>query len=152
MYSLQGGYNLNDTVRQESYFLDKNVSQQSIQIYRLHKLYFPLTLYYTLAKRHSVLCAIQASYLVNTNGNYSEINTISGVTTGSQKNNVKGYMDGIKSTNISLSLGYKFSLSKRFGLSARFTRELTGSYSKEFFYGVNTKPTSSLQAFLLVKF
>jgi len=151
LYSLQRGYHLNDTLREEAYFLDKNVSQQTIQIHQLHKLYFPLTLYYTLAQRHSVLCVIEASYLITTNGNYTEMNTTSGVTNESQKNNVKGYMDGIKSTNISFSLGYKFSLTKRFDLSTRFSQELTESYSKEYFYGVNTKPSWSLQAFLTVK-
>lgn len=152
LYSFQSGYHLNDTISQESYFFDKNVSQQTIQIRQLHKLYFPLTLYYTLTKSHAVSCAIQLSYLVNTNGNYTEVNTISGVTNQSQKNNVKGYMDGIKQTNIAVSLGYQYKLSKTFDVSTRFIRELKDSYIKEYFYGVNTKPSWSLQTFLIVKF
>lgn len=152
LYSLEGGYHLSDTAAKESYFLDKNVSEQTIQIHQLHKLYFPLALYYVLAKKHSVFGAIQMSYLVNTNGNYAEINKTSGVTAESQKNNVKGYMDGIKSTNTAISLGYKYRMIKIFDVSTRITRELTEAYTKEYFYGVNTKPSWSFQTFLIVKF
>lgn len=152
LYSLEGGYHLSDTAAKESYFLDKNVSEQTIQIHQLHKLYFPLVLYYVLAKKHSVFGAIQLSYLVNTNGNYAEINKTSGVTAESKKNNVKGYMDGIKSTNIAVSIGYKYRMTKIFDVSTRITRELTEAYTKEYFYGVNTKPSWSFQTFLIVKF
>jgi len=151
-YSLQSGYLLNDTITQETYFFDRMVSQQSIQIHHLHKLYFPLSLYYQLIKNHSVFGALQVSYLLNTVGNYNEINTTSGHTIESQKNNVKGYMDGIKSTNIALSVGYKYRISKRFDVSTRFTRELTGPYVKDYFYGVNSKPSWSSQTILIVKF
>lgn len=152
MYSLQGGYHLNDTAIMETYFLDKNVSQQTIQIHQLHKLYFPLTFYYTIAKKHSVLGAFQASYLLNTNGNYTEMNKTSEGTFESQKNNVNGYMDGIKSKNLAISLGYKYRVSKRFDFSTRLTRELTESYTKGYFYGVNTKPSWSIQTFFILKF
>lgn len=156
LYSLQGGYNLVDSVIgvQETYFLDKevNVYSQSIQIRQLHKLYFPVTLYYSFAKRHFISGAIQCSYLLNTSGNYSETNTISGVSTTIRKNKAKGYMDGIKSTNVSISLGYKYFLSTRFDVSARVTKDLTENYVKDYFKGVNANPSWSVQTFLVIKF
>ncbi len=151
-YSPQGGYHLSDTARKVSYFLDENVSQQTIQIQRLHKLYFPLILYYALSARHSVSAGVQLSYLINTVGDYADLIKVSGSTTASQKNNVRGYMDGIKSTNVSLSLGYKFSFTKRFDLSARISRELSPSYTTEYFYGVSTTPCWSLHTFLIARF
>jgi hypothetical protein len=156
LYSLQGGYHLSDTTTsiQETYFLDRSedIHQQSILVNQLHQLYFPLTLYYKIAERHSVVCAFQLSYLINTSGIYTESNTISGIKSVMQENNKKGYMDGIKSTVFSVSIGYKYSLSKRFDLSARVSRELTESVEQEYFYGVNTNPSWSLQTFLIVKF
>jgi hypothetical protein len=155
-YSLQGGYHLNDTAKatQQTYFLDvsENISEQIIQIRQLYKLYFPLSLYYSVTNRHSLSGAIQLSYLLNTNGDYTEKNTTSGITNESQKNNVKGYMDGIKSTTIAVSLGYRYRLTKTFDVSTRITRELTETYIKEYFYGVNANPSWTFQTFLIVKF
>lgn len=151
LYSSQGGYHLHDTATTETYFLDKNVSQQTIEIHRLHKLYFPFTLYYTIAERHSIIGAIQLSYLVNTSSNYTEINKTSGYVTETKKNNVSGYMDGINSTNISYSLGYKYSISKRLGLSTRITRELTDDYNKDHFKEIYPKSSFSFQTFLIIK-
>ncbi|HKR06303.1 MAG TPA: hypothetical protein VJY62_16830 [Bacteroidia bacterium] len=156
LYSLQGGYHLDDTAiaTQKTYFLDvnENISEQTIQIRQLYKLYFPLSIYYSVTKRHALSGAIQWSYLVNTNGNYTERNLTSGITNESQKNNVKGYMDGIKSTNFAVTLGYQFRLSETFDISTRITRELTEGYVKGYFYGVNTNPSWTFQTFLIVKF
>ncbi|MBA2515157.1 MAG: outer membrane beta-barrel protein, partial [Solirubrobacterales bacterium] len=152
LYTLQGGYQLSDTATQETYFLDKNVSQEIIQIRQLHKLYFPLTLYYSIAKRHTVSAAVQLSSLLNTNGDYTEINKISDHTTFTQINDVKGYTDGIKPINVAVSLGYKFLLSTNFDLSARITQELKDSYTSGYFYGAASKPSLSFQTFLIVKF
>ncbi|HKR05294.1 MAG TPA: hypothetical protein VJY62_11735 [Bacteroidia bacterium] len=152
LYSFQGGYHLGDTVTKESYFFDKNVWKKTIHIHQLHKLYFPLTFYYALAKKHSILSAIQLSYLLNTNGNSTEMHHSSAGDSETQKNNVKGYMDGIKSTTLNVSLGYQYRMSKRFDVSSRITRELTEGYTKGYFYGVNTKPAWSFQTFLIVKF
>jgi len=156
LYSLQGGYHLEDSVKvsQQTYFLDvkEDVYEQTIQIRQLHKLYFPLALYYTVAGRHSLSAAFQYSYLLNTSGIYTEKNTIAGITNESQKNNVKGYMDGIKSTNMAVSLGYRYRLSKTFDFSTHITRELTEAYIKDYFYGVNTNPSWTFQTFLIVKF
>jgi hypothetical protein len=156
LYSSQGGYNLYDTAGliEITYFLDKEefVSRQTIQIKELHKLYFPITFYCDVAKKHSVLAAIQFSYLLNTTGNFTEMYTAPDNPTALQKNNVKGYMDGINSTNISLSFGYKYSLSKRFDMLARFTRELKEQYKEDYFYGVSISPSFSMQSFLIVKF
>lgn len=151
LYSLQGGYHLSDTASKENYFLEQNTSQQTIQIHKLHKLYFPLTFYYAIAPKHSVSAGVQLSYLVNTIGDYTETNKVSGTATVSNKNNVTGYMDGIKSTNYAVSLGYKYSLSKTFECSTRITRELLDSYTQEYFYGIDTKPSFSFQAFLILK-
>jgi hypothetical protein len=156
LYSIQGGYHLDDTavVSQKTYFLDvsENVSQQTIQNRQLQKLYFPLTLYYAIATKHVISGAIQLGYLLNTKGNYTEKNTIAGVTSQSQKNNVKGYMDGIRSINIAVSLGYQFRLSETFDISAHITRELKEAYIKEYFYGVNNNPAWTFQTFLIIKF
>ncbi len=152
LYSFQSGYHLSDTASVENYFLDKNISLQTIQIHQLQKLYFPLTLYYTVAPKHIISTGIQWSYLLNTRGDFSETVKISGVTSESKTNNVTGYMDGIKSNNIAVSLGYKFSLSKKFDWQTRITRELSDSYNKEHFYGINSKPLSSFQTYLIVKF
>jgi len=155
LYSLQGGYHLGDTavVSEETYFLDKQVTvaEQTIQIHYLYKLYFPLTLYYSVTKRHFVLSAIQLAYLLNTKGDFTESNKTSGVTTTSQKINVKGYMDGIKPTNFGVSIGYQYKMSRAFYVSARITREITEAYSKDYFYGVNIKPSWTFQTFLIVK-
>jgi len=85
-------------------------------------------------------------------GDYYETETMSGTTTQSQKGNVKGYMDGIKPSAFSLSVGYKFSLSKRFDISMRATQDLSDSYTSQYFSGVNTAPTWSLQTFVSIKF
>lgn len=152
LYSVQGGYHLADTATKESYFLEKNISEQTIQIHQLHKVYFPLTLYYVVSKRHSVLVAIQLAYLINTNGNYTEAHHSSSGDTNEQKENVKGYTKGIKTTNMGASLGYQFKVSKRVDVSSRITRELTSEFTKEYFYGVNAKPAWSFQAFLIYNF
>ncbi len=151
-YSLQGGYHLADTSTQVSYFLDKNVSQQIILIRKQHKLYIPLTLYYVISDKHAVSCGIQWSYLVNTVGDYTEINEKSGNTTQSKENNVKGYMDGIKASAFSLSAGYRFSLSKRFDINTRIIQELSDSYTPEYFNGITNAPAWSLQTFVSMKF
>jgi len=155
-YSLQGGYDLNDseTVVTESYFLDKetNVYSASINIKKQHKLYLPVTFHYKIAERHSLLGAMQFSFLLNTEGDYSEKNIISGITSETNRKNVKGYMDGIRTTNYGLSLGYQYKLSKNFDIQARITRDLLGSFSDDYFYGVETNPLWSLQAFIIFKF
>ncbi|MEO5571408.1 MAG: hypothetical protein ABIT08_09500 [Bacteroidia bacterium] len=159
LYSLQGGYHLADTTSQESYFLDHNseqriqIQRQTIQIRKLHKLYFPLTIYYAIGTKHTLSAGVQWSYLVNTIGDFTQTNTASGITiTNSNKNNVIGYMDGIKSTNVSVSLGYKFSLSEKFDWTIRVTRELSDTYINEYFSGIESKPSFSFQTFLIVKF
>ncbi len=152
LYSFQGGYHLSDTASNKNYFLEENTSQQTIQIRQLHKLYFPLMLYYAIAPKHTVSAGAQLSYLLSTNGYYTETNKVSGVTTESTKRNVTGYQDGIKSINYSVSVGYKYSLSKTFDWSTRITRELSDSYTKDYFYGINTKPSFSIQSFLIFKF
>jgi hypothetical protein len=151
-YSLQGGYNLADTSMQVSYFLEKNVAQHIILIHKQHRLYVPLTLYYTISDKHAVSGGILWSYLVNTVGNYYEMSDIAGSQSESQKDNVKGYMDGIKSSAFSFAAGYRYSLSKRFDLSLRIIEDLTGSYTKEYFNGVNTAPSWSMQTFVSIKF
>jgi hypothetical protein len=152
IYSLQAGYHLSDTSTQVTYFLEKNVSQQVILIRKQHKVYVPLTLYYHVSDRHVISCGVQWSYLVNTVGDYSEIKTTSGNTTQSKRDNVKGYMDGIKSSALSLSVGYRFSLSKKFDISARAIQDVSDSYTPQYFYGVNASPSWSLLTFLSVKF
>ncbi|MEO5675558.1 MAG: hypothetical protein ABIQ74_13025 [Chitinophagales bacterium] len=152
IYSPQGGYHLTDSAREVSYFLNKNISEQTIQIHRLHQVYFPLTLYYSIAARHSASGGVQLSYLVNTIGDFTELNIVSESTTQMQKNNVSGYMDGINSTNVSVSLGYKFSPAKRLDLCARATRELSPSYDSEYFNGVAANPAWSFQTFLIARF
>lgn len=151
-YSLQGGYHLSDTATQVSYFLEKNVSQQVILIRKQHRLYVPLTLYYALSDKHAVSCGVQWSYLINTVGDYTETNTGSDGTSQSEKNNVKGYMDGIESSAFSLSIGYRFSLSKRFDINTRIIQELTDSYTPEYFHGVVASPSWALQTFVSIKF
>jgi hypothetical protein len=152
VYSLQAGYHLSDTSTQVTYFLEKNVSQQVILIRKQHRLYVPLTLYYNLSDKHTVSCGVQWSYLVNTVGDYTESQTTLGTTTQSKKDNVKGYMDGIKSSAVSLSVGYRYSLSKRFDISVRAVQDLSDSYIPQYFYGVNIDPSWSLQTFVSVKF
>ena len=154
LYSFQGGYRLDDTVTSvsETYFLEKETSirRQIIHITKMHKLYFPLTLYYSIAKQHSLLAAVQLSYLLNTTGNYSDWTSITNST--NEKKNVSGYMDGITQTNISYSFGYKFSPVNRIAISIRATRELMDPYEKNYFYGIDTGPSWSFQSFLVVKF
>ncbi len=151
-YSLQGGYQLKDTVFHERYFFDRIVSQRSIHIRKKHKLYFPATLYYSVAKNHTVFGSLQLSYLVNTIGDYNEVNETTTGNTEIQKNNVKGYMDGIKSTNLAVSIGYQYRISRRFDVSGRISRDLTVPYVKEYFYGINTDPSLSYQILFHVNF
>ncbi|MEO6132372.1 MAG: hypothetical protein ABIQ02_11025, partial [Saprospiraceae bacterium] len=92
-----------------------------------------------------------ASYLLNTRGNYSELKRIEGRSTELHKNNVNGYMDGIKRSALAASLGYKYQLSERFNFGARITREFTRPYDQDAFYGVNNKPLWSLQALMTLK-
>jgi hypothetical protein len=156
IYSRQGGYNLNDsaTAIQEIYFLGKEVDAytQTIRIRQLDKLYVPVTFYYSPAKKHSILAAIQLSWVMNTTGDFSEKKTVNGVTSESEKNNVNGYMDGIKTSNVSFSLGYKYDVSKRFAVQLRFTQEVMKPYTPEYFDNVNSDPSLSAQTFLSIKF
>ena len=152
MYCLQGGYNLSDTATQIYYFLEKNISQQTILIHKQHKLYVPLNVYYIISKKHAASIGLQWSYLINTVCDYTERNQHGGSTTLEEKKNVKGYMDGINNSSFSLALGYRFSLSKRFDIHARILQELGESYSGEYFYQVNASPSWSLQTFLSYKF
>lgn len=152
VYSLQGGYNLADTSTQVSYFLEKNVSRQIILIHKQHKLYVPFTIYYVISDKHAVSGGIHWSYLINTVGDYYTINTVSGSTIQSKESDVKGYMDGIKSSSFSFTAGYRFSLSNRFDISTRIVQELTDSYTPQYFYGVNASPSWALQTFISIKF
>ena len=156
LYSLQGGYHLNDTetVVSETYFLDKktDIYSSSISIRKQHKIYFPITFYYMISEKHALLAAAQISILLNTEGNYSEKNIVSGNTTGTSKQNVKGYMDGIRTTNYSISLGYQYTFSRRFDVQVKVTRDLSGTYDEDYFHDVTTGALWSAQAFIIFRF
>ena len=151
-YSPQGGYRLRDTATQETFFFDHVVSQQAIHIDRLHKLYFPLSIYYKLSNAHVIGIGIQPSYLLTTTGNYIEIKHSTTSNSRSEDTNVKGYMDGIKPVNFAMHLAYKYKLSKRLDFGLRLSHELTSAYEREYFYGINTKPSWGLQALLHFNF
>ena len=151
-YSPQGGFSLKDTATQETYFFDHVVSQQAIHIDRLHKLYFPLSIYYKLSNAHLMGIGIQPSYLLNTTGNYIEIQHTTTSNSRSEDTNVKGYMDGIKPVTLAMHVTYKYKLSKRLDMGLRLSHELTSAFEREYFYGVNTKPSWGLQALLHFNF
>src|SRR5687768_8444921 len=145
-YSPQGGYKLKDTSTQETFFFDHVVSQQAIHIHRLHKLYFPLSIYYKLSNAHVMGIGIQPSYLLNTTGNYIEIHHSTTSNSRSEDTNVNGYIDGIKPVTFAMHVAYKYKLSKSLDFGVRLSHELTSAYESEYFYGINTKPTWGLQA------
>ena len=151
-YSPQGGFSLKDTATQETYFFDHVVSQQAIHIDRLHKLYFPLSIYYKLSNAHLMGIGIQPSYLLNTTGNYIEIQHTTTSNSRSEDTNVNGYMDGIKPVTLAMHVVYKYKLSKRLDIGLRLSHELTSAFEREYFYGVNTKPSWGLQALLHFNF
>lgn len=151
-YSPQGGYQLKDTATQETYFFDHVVSQQAIHINRLHKLYFPISIYFKLSNAHLIGIGIQPSYLLTTTGNYIEIQHSTTSNSRSEDYNVKGYMDGIKPLNFAMHVAYKYKLSKRLDFGLRLSHELTSAYEREYFYGINTKPSWGLQALIHFNF
>ena len=151
-YSPQGGYSLKDTTTQETYFFDHVVSQQAIHINRLHKLYFPLSIYHKLSNAHLIGVGIQPAYLLNTWGNYIEIQHTTTSNSRSEDTNVNGYMDGIKPVTFAMHLAYKYKLSKSLDFGLRLSRELTGAFEREYFFGINTKPSWSAQALIHFNF
>ncbi len=151
LFASQNGYQLNDTAQLESYFLDRNVSTQTIQIHTLQKIYIPLTLYVALTKKHSLLGSLRASWIINTKGNFSDIKIIENRSTEMYENNVNGYLDGIKPWIPGASVGYQFRVSENFNFSARFTRDFTNPYHEGFVTGVTNKPTWSLQTMVTLK-
>lgn len=144
VYAPQSGYVLMDTAQQETYFFDHIVSQQAIQIHRLHKLYFPVTVNYSFSKKISMLTGLQMSYLLNTSGDYSEVKYTSSSYDENNKTNVKGYMDGITPFNVGIALGYNYRFSDKLYWSTRFARDMFGSYTKDYFYGVDSGPQWSV--------
>ncbi len=151
LYSVQSGYQLRDTATVASYFLDRNTSTQTIDIHSMHIAYFPLTIYYMVANKHFISGAVQASYLINTKGNFSELNKIEGRSTESHQNNVNGYMDGIKRSTMALSLGYRYRLSERFNITTRVAHEMTSPYTMGYFQGIHNKSSWSVQTGLTIK-
>lgn len=151
-YSPQGGYSLNDTATQETYFFDHIVSQQAIHINRLHKLYFPLSIYYKLSDAHTIGIGIQPTYLLTTTGNYIEIHHTTTSNSRSEDNNVNGYMDGIKPVTVAMHVAYKYKLTKSLDLGLRFSQEITGAFERAYFYGINTNPSWGMQAIIHFNF
>ncbi len=144
-YSPEGGYHLHDTATQETYFFDHIISQQAIQIKKLHKFYFPLSVYYQLSPKHSLAAGPQLTYLLNTSSDYSEIQHTTTSNMTSTESNVKGYMDGLKPITLGITLGYRYKITNRFDASARYTQQITSAYINEYFDGINTKPSGSVQ-------
>jgi len=90
--------------------------------------------------------------LLNTSANYVEIQHSTTSNSTSQENNVSGYMDGIKPVNFAMHVAYKYKLSKRLDFGLRLSHELTGAFEREYFYGINTKPSWGLQALIHFNF
>ena len=152
LYTEESGYHLTDTVIRESYFLDKYTAEQSIQINQLIKLYIPVTIYYKLTQNQSILLALQLNYLLNSIGNYREINETSSSYSEFQKDNIKGFVDGIKPYNMAISFGYKLRLSNRFDISIRANKDLATPFIKDYFHGIQNQASWSFQTCIIAKF
>jgi hypothetical protein len=150
-YSEIGGLYLKDSSEIISYFLDKNVSKESVVIEKVNVLNVPVSIQFHASPKNSFMLGVNFYYLLDSRSSYvfsdeSQSESIK------NDDNAKGYMDGLRQFNFAIEGGYMFSFSQKINAGIIYQRSITNPIDEDYFGETKKYFNSSLSILIYYKF
>lgn len=145
LYSSEGKFLLTDSGVQRAYFLNKESHEEFIELHKFKYIHVPLQVQYNFFKGHWIQAGAGISYVLDSKGDYREIQVAGQNELIRNEANVTGYMDGVNQLNYFLSAGYLLDLNQRFRLSAGFRYGLNSLIKKDIFREENELFNNSIR-------
>jgi len=132
-YANEGKLELTDSSMQVNYFLTKESKQETIVLHKLNCLSIPFTVRYEFLHGHELEAGAGLSFVLNSKGDFREVQSIGAADAIHENNNVSGYLDGIEQTNYFLTAGYQMQFSPRLFVHAGYRYGLSSLIQKDVF-------------------
>lgn len=145
LYSSEGKFLLTDSGVQRAYFLNKESHEEFIELHKFKYIHVPLQVQYNFYKGHWIQAGAGISYVLDSKGDYREIQVAGQNQLIRNEANVTGYMDGVNQLNYFLSAGYLLDLNQLFRLSAGFRYGLNSLIKKDVFREENELFNNSIR-------
>lgn len=145
LYSSEGKFLLTDSGVQRAYFLNKESHEEFIELHKFKYIHVPLQVQYNFYKGHWIQAGAGISYVLDSKGDYREIQVSGQNQLTRNETNVTGYMDGVNQLNYFLSAGYLLDLNQHFRLGAGYRYGLNSLIKKDVFREENELFNNSIR-------